>query len=125
LIGVPVAYVDWRRVWPVLGHFAIRSGGTTTAEALALEIKGGMRQLWICGDWQAVVLTQVHPDCVSIDFCAGFGREDWQEDVDETIRAWALELGKSRIKVLARPGWAKFARERGYRETHREFERTV
>jgi hypothetical protein len=111
---------DIGRLRPWLEHFAARSHGTTTAEALAEEIAGQLRQAWECLDYQAVVLTSVHPDAVKIDFCAGRRRQDWQQDVDETVCAWARALGKRWVLGLVRPGWAGYARERGYREIHRE-----
>jgi hypothetical protein len=125
MIGIKAADIDWRKVWPALEVFEGLSGGCTTVEALAHEIDTGMRQLWVCGDWQAVVLTSVHPDCVTIDFCLGVEREDWQEQVDAVVCAWARSLGKSRVKSTGRPGWTKFARAMGYRETQREFEKEV
>jgi hypothetical protein len=125
LIGVPAPDIDWRLLWPWLEGFAERSHGTTTADALAHEIDNQLRQLWVCGDWQAVVLTSVHPDAIKIDFCAGTERGDWQQSIDETVCAWARATGKRWVLSLARPGWTKYARERGYRETHREFAKEI
>jgi hypothetical protein len=116
---------DIGKLRPWLEHFAARSHGTTTAEALAVEIAEQMRQAWVCGDYQAVILTSVHPDAVKIDFCAGSRRQEWQQDVDETVCAWARELGKRWVISLARPGWTAYARERGYRETHREWAKEI
>jgi hypothetical protein len=125
LRGIPADDVDLDQLRPWLLHFEARSHGTTTARALEWAILGRDRQLWVCGDWQAVVLTSVHPDAVRIDFCAGRRREDWQQSVDEVIGAWARSLGKTYVISLARPGWAKYARERGYREIHREFAKRI
>jgi hypothetical protein len=119
--GIPVEQIDWPRLEPFLAHFAGRSGGTATVDGLVTDIQKRIRQLWVCGDWQAVLLTQVHPDCVSMDFCAGFRRQDWMDDMDAVICAWAKSLGKSRVKALVRVGWARHSKAYGYRETHREF----
>jgi hypothetical protein len=116
---------DAERLRPWLEHFAARSHGRATAESLASDIASHVRQAWVCGDYQAVVLTSVHPDAVTIDFCAGRRRQDWQQDVDETVCAWARSLGKRWVISSARPGWTAYARERGYRETHREFAKEI
>jgi hypothetical protein len=125
VIGTPVDLIDWPRLEPFLHHFAARSRGMTTVDGLTTEIKAKMRQVWVCGDWQAVVLTQVHPDCVTMNFCAGFRREDWMDTVDPVLCAWARSLGKSHVRALARAGWSRAAKARGWRETHREYTKEI
>lgn len=120
MIGVPVSEID-RSVMPWLEHFASRSHGTMTAGDLYNDLMNEERQLWVCGDWQAVVLTSVQDNAVSIDCCAGDRREEWQDMVDMVVTAWARTLGKRWVRSVARPGWARYARARGYREAHREF----
>lgn len=121
MIGIPADRIDRGKVWQWLEHFAKRSHGTATAQGLLDELKLELRQLWVIGDYQAVVLTQVHPDAISIDFCAGSRREEWQDVVDLMVTAWARDIGKKWVLSRARPGWTRYARARGYRETHREF----
>ena len=78
------------------------------------------RQVWNIHDFQALCMTSVDREVVNIDACAGVRRHEWQEELDETIRWWAKQLGKKRIIALVRPGWAKFGKTQGYREAHRE-----
>lgn len=127
IVGIPSRELGLvqDQVWPFLENFAERSLGRVTAEGLFEAIRVRDRQLWVLGDWQAVVLTSVGRESVTIEHCAGTDREDWQQEVDETICAWARSLGKRRVFSLARPGWAKYARERGFREIHREWVKEI
>lgn len=108
------------RVWPFLENFASRDVDGISAEEIATSIASAQRQLWVIGDFQAVCITAVTKDAVRIQMCAGVRRNEWQQAVDEAIRAWALALGKKRIVAMARPGWARFGKTQGYKERHRQ-----
>lgn len=105
---------------PFIENFAKRSLGRWTYEAYARAILGQEMQAWKIKDYQAVCLTTVGPEAVNIEACAGIRRHEWQEELDDTLKAWARSLGKKRIIATVRPGWSKFGRSRGYREVHRE-----
>ncbi len=109
------------RVWPFLENFAQRSDGRWTAQELFAAICCADKQLWVVGDYQAVLLTSVGPEWVNIEHCAGHGRMGWQQAIDDEICDWARATGKKRVFALTRPGWAKYGKLRGYREIHREF----
>ena len=120
--GIPAAeYIKHRdEISPFLQGFARRSLGRWTPEQLEMDIIHRDRQVWNIHDFQALCMTSVDREVVNIDACAGVRRHEWQEELDETIRWWAKQLGKKRIIALVRPGWAKFGKTQGYREAHRE-----
>lgn len=122
---MPAQALDIERLRPFLQNFADRSDGRWTAEELETAIRCRDKQVWIAGDWQAVVLTEVGPTWVTITHGAGEDRATWQVEMDATITAWAREMGKTHLFALTRPGWAKLGKMRGYREIHREFVKEI
>ncbi len=52
---------------------------------------------------------------------AGAGRHDWQ-DLETELRALARSLGFERIRALARPGWGRIMKRRGWYSRHIELE---
>lgn len=83
------------------------------------------RQTWVAGDFQAVCLTSIGPACLNIDYCAGERREEWAEDLDDTLTQWARELELKRIIPKVRRGWEPFGRSRGYRTIHVEMVKEI
>ena len=128
--GVPADQVEswWPVLVPYLEGFAERSDGRVTTQSLVDDIRARARQVWVAGGVDGVVmvaLTRVGAEpsgdlSVYIDHCAGERSEEWREAYDEAIRQWAAAMGARRIFSMARPGWSKWAKTRGYRELHRE-----
>jgi len=123
-------------LWDVWPHVAVyfksfedRAGGDLTAGQLLEQIVKKTRQMWVAiidGKVKACALTQVMDppaETVVLDFCAGEGREDWRDDMVAEIEAWARHLGKRRVRIICRPGWAREIK--GYRETHRVIEKDL
>ena len=108
------------QIWPYLDGFAARDLDGSTAEGLARDILSRDRQMWAINDFQAFALTKVTSKAVRITHCAGERAEEWRDALDDEMRAWAQSMGKARVISLARPGWSKYAKSRGYREAHRE-----
>ena len=125
IAGVEAAAVDWDRMEPFLKNFADRSHGRWTVHSLWQAIEAERFQAYVVDDYKAVALTTVGDDYIRIEAAAGSDRESWQADLDDMMADWARETGRSRIFCLARPGWASFAKSRGYREIHREFVREI
>ena len=125
--GVPAADVPlhYDRIWALLEKCAVRSTGRKSARDLYDDCRTGNKQLWVVGHYQAILLTHVGDDYVSIDFCAGTGRLQWQEAIDAEICGWARHLGKKRVFALGRPGWDSFSKSAGYREINREYVKDV
>lgn len=120
--GIPAAdYHEYRdKIVPFFEGFAKRSLGRWTVDGLEADVANRDRQVWCINDFQALVLTSVGPESVNIDACSGVRRHEWQDEFDDIVRAWALQLGKRRIIALVRPGWARWGKTKGYREAHRE-----
>lgn len=120
--GIPSRFYlkERKRVMPFLENFSKRSLNRWTVEQLERDIMAADKQCWKIGDYQGVCLTSVGADAVNIEACAGLRRHEWQEALDDTLKQWAKDLGKSRIIALVRPGWEKFGKNRGYRTKHIE-----
>src|SRR5690606_37604547 len=108
------------RLLPAFQSFASRSHSRWTVEQIIEEIRGQTVQVWICNDYQAVALTRVWPDAVSIVACAGSDRGNWCAELEAEIRAWAKHLGKKHLLIDGRPGWSRWLKTIGYQEAHRE-----
>lgn len=119
------------QVWEVrryLDHFACRSLGRWHGDALEQDVRNGLRQVYLAvADDQllAVMMTHVDQENVFVDAVTGRERERWIADFEAHMSEWAKATGRKRVIALARPGWAREARELGYREAHREFVREV
>lgn len=105
---------------PFLENFARRDMDGYTVEDFERDILDGAAQAWKINDWQALALTYLTKEAVRITHCAGSDRTAWQEPLEQAIREWGRALGKKRVVATVRPGWSRFAKERGYREAHRE-----
>lgn len=117
------AYAE--RLAPFLINFAERSHNRATAIQFLDELLVADAQAWVCDDFKAVCLTSVHPEHVEINCCSGEDRAEWQDDLEAEIAAWAKHLGKKRVIMIARPGWQKWARGKGYKPAHVELVRDL
>ena len=117
------AYAE--RLAPFLLNFAEHSHKRATALQLLDQIMSEHMQVYVVDDFKAVCLTTVHPDHIEINCCAGEDRTDWQDDLEAHIAEWAKATGKERVIMIARPGWAKWAKTRGYRQAHVELVKEV
>lgn len=113
------------RLAPFIENFAMRSLGRCSAADIATKIKATDYQCWVVDDFKAVCLTSLGDDNVTISFCSGTDREEWQDDLEEEIAAWAKFKGVHRLFLVGRPGWSKWAKGRGYSEAHREMTRAL
>lgn len=132
VLGVPSE--DFERIEKHLEwHFASfedRSKGTLKAEELAEDVKRGERQCWIVWDGtiRACALTEVndrHLRTVTVTHCAGRGRSDWQDLLMAELAAWARHIEAQRLITVSRPGYTKFLKSIGFRETHRVMEQDL
>lgn len=58
-------------------------------------------------------------------WCAGEGASDWFHLIADIERYAKEHLGCSRFHAIARPGWSRGLKERGYRMTHIVFEKDI
>lgn len=124
---IPLALVPdyMRQIRPFLEAFAERDLEGETAEGFEAMVRRGVYQVWCLADWKACALTIIRPEAVLITHCGGRDREEWQEAFDDAVSEWCVSIGRKRVISSARPGWTRFAKSRGYRETHREFVKEV
>lgn len=124
ITGIPAGqYAEVQeRVWPFLERLEKHDKDGMTAAEYEIGIKARDYQLWVLGDWEAICLTRVTRKAVRLEWVVGRNRHKWQNELDDALRQWGRKLGKERLIVLARPGWAKLARERGFREMQRAYE---
>lgn len=122
--GVPEAeyFNNQRWVLPHLETVARHDKDGQTAAEYEQEILNRCLQLWELGEHDGIALTRVTRDAVRLEWVAGVNRTKWQHQLDEEIRKWGRALGKNRLIIHARPGWAKLASELGYREFQRVYE---
>lgn len=127
ITGIPSVQIpnEWERIRPFLENFAMRSHCRWTVDNLLMDLQNRQRQVWKVNDYQALFLTSIYPDSVHIDALSGKNRKDWQDDVLEAMEHWARALGKRHVISMARPGWHKFFKGKGYREIHREYLKEV
>ncbi|WP_299949073.1 hypothetical protein [uncultured Ruegeria sp.] len=121
--GVPAAEIPslLDSLKPFIEKFASISRGRFTVKTLFQDIMERDRQVWVAGDFQAVCMTSIGLSSVNIDFCAGVRAREWQSDLEQEIRTWAISLGKKRIFVTGRRGWERFGKPLGYREIERNY----
>ena len=113
------------RLAPFLMNFAEKSHSRTTAVQLLDAIMAKDMQVYVADDFKAVCLTSVHPDHIEINCCAGEDRTEWQDELEAHIAEWARIKRKKRVIMIARPGWQKWARGKGYTPAHVELIRDL
>lgn len=119
---------QFSEVYPLIARFFAsfveRAHGGLLPGYLETEVLAGRAHVLVAvvdGEIKACALTTFAPNgAVSVPYCAGEGREDWQDDLLDFIEARGVD-----VEIICRPGWVRSARlkERGYRETHRVMER--
>ena len=103
---------------PFLINFAEHSHDRSSAIQLLEAVMRGDMQVYVVDDFKAVCLTSVYADHIEINCCAGSEREDWQDDLEAHVEAWAKATGKKRLIMITRPGWSRWAKTKGYRLAH-------
>lgn len=132
VIGLQAKHVAemWPMLKPAFDSFAERAADGTAHGYLA-DCLNKKRQCWIVydGKLKAVALTQIErgeeKTILDLTHCYGEGREDWQKELVEEIRNWGRSVGAAHFRAICRPGWTKFLREMGLRETHRVMEQSI
>jgi hypothetical protein len=71
-------------------------------------------QLWIIGEFNAVLITEIKESSCILHMINGNGMADWQDEVISTIELWALQIGCTKMVVMGRKGWEKIGKQYGY-----------
>lgn len=116
---------EWRaQIWPWLSKISDGSSGRFTAETLwsRIERKVYWLALVLDDDVKAVLVGEpVTWETGLREFwivgLVGIGAKDWLH-LDTELRRALKEAGFWAIATLARPGWSRLMKSRGYRMTH-------
>lgn len=125
IVGVPSTLID--EIWPLVDRMLLeaceRGRGKEIPDDIRLALNASDLQLWLLwdGTLRGLVVTEIvrHPrkTCCRIRFCVGRGRETWQHHI-ATIERWAKAQGCAAMELIARPGWSRLLKNRGYAVTH-------
>lgn len=128
VVIVPLQPEDFDQIFSQIewafDNFAERSGGEASKPEMARQVLDTERQCWLAVDKEikAVALTRVQGKAVELTHCTGRDREQWQEQIIMVISEWTKSIGAKHLRVICRPGWTKFLKGQGLRETHRVLE---
>jgi len=108
--GVPSERIGavWERVLPLL-HRVIKPMTGYSTSALYSELISGLSQLWVIGDFQAIVVTSVQQrplhKILWVQFLAGSKLGHWLDDWITVMEAFAKAHDCVAIEFSGRPGW--------------------
>ncbi len=105
-----MAAAVWPKIEPLLDRVVTPDSGFSTA-AILEGVKSGTMQLWVIGDFQAVVVSyiQVRPlhKVLWMQFIAGEEMREWLEDWIVFIEGFARHHDCEAIEFSGRKGWLR------------------
>lgn len=117
--GVPAEYVH--AVWPKAKKVLKRVVKPKTGYDLPSvyrELICSTMQLWVIGDFQAVVVTQIKVlplhNVLWIMFIAGTDMDEWRDDWQKVQEAYARYNNCEAVEFAGRRGWERIAK--GYKD---------
>lgn len=129
--GVPADMVMrvWDKAADVLRR-VVRQDTGYDLDAVLTRLQLAQWQLWVIGDFQAVGVTevQVRPlhNVLWVQFIAGDSVEDWLEDWEKVLEAFAKAHGCKAVEFNGRRGWHKFQRKfRNYKPVMTTYRREI
>lgn len=111
--GVPADLVMrvWDKVTPILSRVVKPQTGYRLDDVLT-RLQLAQWQLWVIGDFQAIAVTeiQVRPlhKVLWVQFIAGDRVDDWLEDWEAVLEAFAKANDCLAVEFNGRRGWHKF-----------------
>lgn len=115
--GVPST--DVMKVWPAVeGHLkrvvTRESGHTLQSVLTALQM--AHMQMWIIGDFQGVVVTEMQnrpaERVLFTQFLVGHNMKEWIDDLHDLLEAYARHNGCGALEFNGRKGWNKLGESR-------------
>lgn len=129
--GVPADLVlrVWDRVAPVLQRVVKPQTGYRLDDVLT-RLQMAHWQLWVIGDFQAVGVTEVQlrplHAVLWVQFIAGDNVEEWLEDWDKVLEAFARANNCKAVEFNGRRGWHRFQNKfRSYKPVMTTYRREV
>jgi hypothetical protein len=108
----------WDRVEPILAR-VVKPHTGYSLESVLTELQLANMQLWVIGDFQGVVVTQIYVrplhKVLWVQFLAGDHMQEWLDDWVETQDEYARSNDCKAIEFCGRHGWNKI------RERHRDY----
>ena len=103
----------WTRVRPLIMR-ALEYSTSHTIDDVAAGLDRGDMQLWVYGDFQAAMVTQIH-DGKKGRFClllalAGEPFDDYAHHLSD-IERWAKSEGCEELRIYGRMGWRRKLRD--------------
>jgi hypothetical protein len=102
-------HLVWDRARPLIER-ALEHSFTHTLGDIATGLISGEMTLWVCGDFEAAMVTQVLQDNMA-KYCllltlSGDGFDEYK-DLLPVIEQWAKDNGCSETRLYGRPGWSR------------------
>ena len=114
--GVPSAHIMqvWDRVEPLLSRCVRDNSGYSIMDLLT-ELQFGRMQLWIIGDFQGAIVTQIKTPPTGavlwVQYMAGDHMNEWLDDWIAAQEAFARDQGCVAIEFAGRKGWNRIERQ--------------
>ncbi len=106
----------WDRVEPLFAR-VVRPETGWSLNSLLTGLQMGLLQLWVIGDFEGVVATQIQerPEhkVLWVQFIAGENMVDWLDDWITVQEAFAREHGCVAVEFSGRKGWHKVSERLG------------
>jgi hypothetical protein len=100
----------YRRLQAALAH----AGNTHTLADVIERVKDGRAQFW--GDQRACIVTELvrYPRRCDVRYWLAAGELRGVLALEDQVNRWAVIEGADRAQLIGRPGWGRFAQERGW-----------
>lgn len=109
---VPIAMLSqvWHRAEPILQR-AVHDVSGFDMPSVLNELRAGNMQLWVVGDFTAVVVTAIHNRPLHrvlwVQFLAGDHMDAWLKYLGDVLHAAAEGLQCKAVEFCGRKGWGK------------------
>lgn len=105
----------WSMIEPLIDR-ALQYNPRFTAQDIKAKLLTGVCQLWESGDFQSVLITEIHlyPKAKVMNLFLNSGKLDL--DSLKYIEQWAKTIGCTEIEETGRRGWVRKLKELGYQE---------
>jgi hypothetical protein len=108
---------DFDRLWPKLERAVLKYGPTHRKEDVWADIEAGTAQFWIGKESAMVTQIVVYPTgFTELRGWLAAGVLEEIEKMETHVAGWAKERGCARAVLMARRGFRKAFRSKGYRE---------
>jgi len=105
----------WEKIEPMLERVVTEDTGHTTGTVLK-TLLSGLAQLWVIGDFEALMITEVLQRPLHrvlwVRYTAGDNMDDWIDDWITVAEEYAKESGCAAVEFCGRNGWNRYLSRR-------------